>query len=169
VGLFYALDLPEGSLVTGVAIEGCNATLSGNMNAGIFDVASTVEYPPAGASITYHAGCEMSSTYAPITGLTFEPRDHTYVISIYLQDSDSNSLIRAVRVYYQTQVGPPPSAPTFNDVPTTDPGFRFIEALAASGITAGCGGGNYCPDATLTRRQMAVFLAKGLGLGWPAN
>jgi hypothetical protein len=34
----------------------------------------------------------------------------------------------------------------------------------ASGITAGCGGGNYCPDAPLTRGQMAVFLSKGLGL-----
>jgi hypothetical protein len=35
----------------------------------------------------------------------------------------------------------------------------------ASGITAGCGGGNYCPDAP-TRRQMAIFLAKALGLHW---
>jgi S-layer homology domain len=52
-------------------------------------------------------------------------------------------------------------------VPTTDPAFQFIEALVASGITAGCGSGNYCPDAPLTRRQMAVFLAKALGLQWP--
>jgi hypothetical protein len=33
-----------------------------------------------------------------------------------------------------------------------------------SGITAGCGGGNYCLDAALTRGQMAVFLSKALGL-----
>jgi hypothetical protein len=51
------------------------------------------------------------------------------------------------------------SAPTFNDVPESDPGFQYIEALVASGITAGCGGGNFCPDASITRRQMAVFLA----------
>jgi hypothetical protein len=31
-------------------------------------------------------------------------------------------------------------------------------------FTAGCGGGNYCPDAPLTRGQMAAFLSKALGL-----
>ena len=28
------------------------------------------------------------------------------------------------------------------------------------GITAGCGGGNFCPAAPVTRAQMAVFLLK---------
>ena len=51
-------------------------------------------------------------------------------------------------------------------MPLSDPAFQYIEALVKSGITAGCGGGNYCPDGTLTRRQMAVFLAKALGLHW---
>ena len=32
---------------------------------------------------------------------------------------------------------------------------------------AGCGSGNFCPDSPLTRRQMAVFLSKALGLHWP--
>jgi hypothetical protein len=60
-----------------------------------------------------------------------------------------------------------PGTPTFNDVPGSDPAYQFVEALAASGITSGCGNGNFCPDAALTRRQMAVFLAKALGLHWP--
>jgi hypothetical protein len=36
-----------------------------------------------------------------------------------------------------------------------------IEALAAAGITSGCnppGNDRFCPDATLTRGQMAAFL-----------
>ena len=66
----------------------------------------------------------------------------------------------------QLQVSPAPGAASFNDVPTSDPAFQYIEALFASGITAGCSGGNYCPDAPLTRRQMAVFLSKALGLYW---
>jgi hypothetical protein len=70
-----------------------------------------------------------------------------------------------VRITFRREVSVPESQ-TFTDVPTTDPAFREIEALAASGITAGCAGGNYCPDASLTRRQMAVFLAKALGLHW---
>lgn len=32
--------------------------------------------------------------------------------------------------------------------------------LAAESITGGCGNGNYCPNSTVTRAQMAVFLLK---------
>jgi hypothetical protein len=52
-------------------------------------------------------------------------------------------------------------------VPTTHPQFRFVEALTFAGITSGCGGGLFCPDAPLTRGQMAVFLSVALGLHWP--
>jgi len=41
---------------------------------------------------------------------------------------------------------------------------HWIEQLAAENITAGCGNGNYCPDATVTRDQMAVFLVRTFGL-----
>jgi hypothetical protein len=64
------------------------------------------------------------------------------------------------------QVSPAPAHATFNDVPTTDPAFKFIEALAKSGITSGCQVSPplYCPDNQITRREMAVFLAVALGL-----
>jgi hypothetical protein len=39
---------------------------------------------------------------------------------------------------------------------------RWIEQLSREAITAGCGGGNYCPDDPVTRGQMAVFLLKAL-------
>ena len=38
----------------------------------------------------------------------------------------------------------------------------WIEALFDEGITGGCGGGNFCPDATVRRDQMAPFLLKAL-------
>lgn len=57
--------------------------------------------------------------------------------------------------------------PTFNDVPATDFGFQYVEALVAAGITGGTGGGNFSPDGNVTRRQMAIFIAKALGLHWP--
>ena len=55
---------------------------------------------------------------------------------------------------------------TFNDVPTGHPFFQYIEALSASGVTGGCNAAPplYCPDNFVTRGQMAVFLAKALGL-----
>jgi hypothetical protein len=72
-----------------------------------------------------------------------------------------------VGVRYKLQVSPAPASATFGDVPTDHPFFRFVEALAASGITAGCGGGNFCPNDPITRGQMAVFLAAALGLHFP--
>jgi hypothetical protein len=75
--------------------------------------------------------------------------------------------ITGFQVNYQLQVSPAPDTATFNDVPVGSPFFQFIEALAASGITAGCGGGNFCPDAPVTRGQIAVFLSKALGLYFP--
>jgi hypothetical protein len=32
-------------------------------------------------------------------------------------------------------------------------------------VVTGCGGGNYCPTAAVTREQMSVFLAVTFGLG----
>jgi S-layer family protein len=61
-------------------------------------------------------------------------------------------------------INPAPAVASFSDVPTSHPFFQFIEALARSGITSGCGNGNFCPDAPLSRGQMAVFLSLGLGL-----
>jgi hypothetical protein len=49
---------------------------------------------------------------------------------------------------------------SFPDVPISQQFYRFIENLFHNGITGGCGGGNYCPDGSVTRAQMAVFLLK---------
>jgi hypothetical protein len=61
---------------------------------------------------------------------------------------------------------------TFDDVPPTHVFFRFIEALVAAGITSGCSVTPplYCPDSSVTRGQMAVFLLRGIaypGLATP--
>ena len=57
-------------------------------------------------------------------------------------------------------VPPPATGNVFNDVPADAPFAAWIEELASLGITGGCGGGNYCPDAAVTREQMAAFLLK---------
>ena len=51
-------------------------------------------------------------------------------------------------------------ASTFIDVPPSHPFFSYVETLAANGVTSGCGGDYYCPDAGVTRAEMAVFLLK---------
>lgn len=89
--------------------------------------------------------------------------------SSYLLAADGDEAAEALGgmiVGYVLQVSPQEVA-HFADVPPSNPQFQFIEALYASGITAGCGSGNFCPNASLTRGQMAVFLSKALGLQWP--
>jgi hypothetical protein len=56
------------------------------------------------------------------------------------------------------------SACVFADVSCPSPFADWIEQLAMAGITAGCGGGHYCPSNPNTRGQMAVFLVKSFGL-----
>jgi len=48
----------------------------------------------------------------------------------------------------------------FLDVPQADIFHGDVETIFRAGITAGCGGGNYCRNAPVTRAQMAVFLLK---------
>ena len=48
----------------------------------------------------------------------------------------------------------------FLDVPPGDPFHDYVISVARAGITAGCGGGNYCRNNPVTRAQMAVFLLK---------
>jgi hypothetical protein len=59
----------------------------------------------------------------------------------------------------------PPSATgaVFTDVPAGHWAGDFIEALAAEGITLGCGIGLYCPAGNVTRAEMAVFLTRTFG------
>jgi hypothetical protein len=48
--------------------------------------------------------------------------------------------------------------PVFADVPCGNPFAAWVNELAARGVTGGCGGGNYCPGAPVSRDSMAVFL-----------
>ncbi len=55
-----------------------------------------------------------------------------------------------------------PTTPFFSDVgPGTHSGN--IGAIAAAGITTGCGVGLYCPFGAVTREQMASFLSRAFG------
>ena len=63
--------------------------------------------------------------------------------------------------------------PTNSDYFRDDNGLTLeadINAVAAAGISVGCGDGLYCPDRTVTRAQMASFLKRALtgGVASPA-
>jgi hypothetical protein len=82
----------------------------------------------------------------------------------------SNTVNRAemavflLKAKYGAAYTPPPATGDFADVPVSFWAAPWIEQLAAEGITAGCGGGNYCPGNPVTREQMAVFLVRTFNL-----
>jgi hypothetical protein len=51
---------------------------------------------------------------------------------------------------------------SFSDVPSSHWAWSWIERLYHAGITSGCGGGNYCPNSSVTRAEMAIFLERGI-------
>jgi hypothetical protein len=113
------------------------------------------------------SGCNfLVSDLSPLN-YTVDNNNRQLLLGAFTGSGDANTVLLGAYIGYRLQVSPAPETASFGDVPTDHPYFRFIEALYASGITAGCGAGNYCPGNAITRGEMAVFLAKALGLHFP--
>ena len=168
-GFLAGTHLPQGSRIVSIELESCDTTATGAASVLFFRTAETgpsTVLALLNTGTTEIPGCGRSGIDLAIPE-TVENYANRYMVVAANSTFDGSTTIGAVRIFYRLQVSPSPGTATFNDVPTSDPAFQFIEALVASGITAGCGSGNYCPDAPLTRRQMAVFMSKALGLHWP--
>ena len=163
---YYAtLDLPAGAVIDYVGVNNTTDT-DAVMGAALWQRnrdGSTAML--VGYSFPTHG---WDTDFAGPLGIQVDDHvDKELLIQVEQAPSANLQFFAWVEVRWHRTVHPAPQVPSFGDVPTTDFGYQYIEALAASGITGGCGGGNYCPDANLTRRQMAIFLAKALGLHWP--
>ena len=89
--------------------------------------------------------------------------------SVYCPDANVSRAQMAVfllKAKYGSAYTPPAvgGSTGFSDVATNYWAAAFIKQLAAEGVTSGCGSGTYCPDADVTRAQMAVFLVKAFNL-----
>ena len=121
-------------------------------------------HSPVVAPIYVQVGSSLNHTVQTRVGTSTA----IYFLDVTMSDDPSHELrFRGCRITWNRQVAPAPATARFTDVPTTHSAFRFVEALAASGITGGCGAGTFCPDAPLTRAQMAIFLSVALGLHFP--
>jgi hypothetical protein len=75
----------------------------------------------------------------------------------------SNITRAEMAIFIERAIGhsdPGTPALTFTDTSASFAKY-WIEALKVDGITNGCGGTNYCPQANITRGEMAVFLLRG--------
>ncbi len=69
---------------------------------------------------------------------------------------------------------PPPAAgptPTFSDVPASHPLYAYIEDFYKRGFTNGCAAAplSFCPNSTVSRAELAVFLSKALNINPPVR
>jgi len=175
---FYApVHLPAGVLVTYMEIDYYDGSAAGQVTAtlGVCDPAGQSCVGVGGScssggtvcsGIANAPGFYVTSADLTADGVVIDNSLNRYVIAAGNTTLDGSTAISQIILGYVRQVSPAPPSGSFADVPTSHPFFQFVEALVDSGITAGCGGSNYCPNAPLTRGQMAVFLAKALGLQW---
>ena len=192
-GYFYSIftasyhavvSLPQGALLDSWRAFFYDNSVSNDFTVGLVkwldDISNSPVQSNQGFGVFTSSGTPGFTNHHQVEGITIDLREPSSAgvtraqaadfYSFYVvMPNDAQVAFKGVRVIWHRQVSPAPAVATFNDVPTSDPAFQYIEALAASGITGGCNVAppQYCPDATLTRRQMAVFLAKALGLHWP--
>ncbi|HTR04506.1 MAG TPA: S-layer homology domain-containing protein [Thermoanaerobaculia bacterium] len=163
------LTLPSGALITSIKFQYCDLNQASNRSFLVLAVSNFEGYVIATSPFIYseYGGCSETYTDVAADGLVVDNNMYAYHLAFYNNIGDGTEAIAGVVIGYRLQVSPAPAVPHFTDVPTDHPYFQFIEALYTSGITGGCGGGNYCPNNPVTRGQMAVFLAKALGLHFP--
>ena len=164
-GLTAPIHLPSGARLVSVELDSCDPEAAAHIQMRLNDcdylggdchTLDIINTDGSGCGFVVH---DISATPYTVNnnvrqlGLTVEMFTTQRILGAYIG--------------YTLQVSPAPAVATFTDVPTNSPQFKFVEALVAAGITAGCGGGNYCPDNPITRGQMAVFLAAALGLHFP--
>ena len=157
--------LPAGATITYLELDACNTSSDRTVSAFLYDCdfqGDCSSTDPAVVSVEASTGCLDPS----VSGLSFTVNNFNkqQTVRVQLGAHDDTTSFAGVILGYHLNVSPAPADATFSDVPTSDFGFQYIEALNASGITGGCGGGLYRPDAPVTRRQMAIFIAKALGL-----
>ena len=170
------LRLPDGANLAQFQFWAYDEEPNYGLTFNVFESCQAVGFDPPTVTLlasadTFGSGGSYFG-FKPLNDYKVNNRDCGYSVRvIFIQPDvecrDDRLQVRKVQVSWIRQVSPAPAVATFADVPTSHPQFQFIEALAKSGITGGCGGGSFCPDTPLTRGQMAVFLAKGLGLAWP--
>ena len=166
---FANLDIPAGAIIDYIGVNTATTVDAAMGFSLIFRDHLGGFANLASFSFPAHDGGGFATDLAgPLGILVPGNHDRTFLLDVEQSEQPDYQFFGFVEIWWRRVVSDAPATPTFGDVPPSHQFYQFIEALAASGITGGCGdGSNYCPDAALTRGQMAVFLAKALGLHWP--
>ena len=169
------VQLPAGAGLDYLELWGYDEEPTYGVTATLYEFCQAVGYNPPTTTLIGSIGTLGAGGYTydatPLYGYRVNNGECGYSVRVVFIPGDATCRsdqiqFRKATVLWHRDVSPAPQTATFGDVPPDHPFFQFVEALAKSGITGGCGGVNFCPGSPLTRGQMAVFLAKGLGMGW---
>ena len=170
-GLDFAghISLPAGAVIDSVDIFVCDTDVTNEMTAFLtrYDTVAGHFTDVASGLTSGSPGCGPI-TLTPSSTETVDNNSNAYNVIVRFGAATASLSLRGARVHYHLQVSPAPAVATFTDVPLSDSAFQFIEAFNGASITVGCQAPAdppaFCPDGFVTRRQMAVFFAKALGL-----
>jgi hypothetical protein len=178
VRYFAQIDLEPGSSLSGATCfyQDSSATHDFSFNVQRFRKNYSTSPPTEDSGTILASGSSTGTPGAAFTAISVSPAEIIVpaafpILNLYYLAADvaGDTSFAGCLVFWKRTISPSPGVATFSDVPLSDYRNKFVEALYSAGITVGCGGSppNFCPDAPLTRGQMAVFLAAGLGLSWP--
>ncbi len=168
---FAGLSLPSGAVIDYVGLQSESGS-DGGMSGLIATLFYVDRYSGTTSGIvsvpsSNHSGFFLTDFNPSALGWQLASNAHNALVFDVYQAQGWRAYFGWVEVWWHRTVSPPPATATFPDVPTDHPFFQFVEALHAAGITGGYGNGNFGVNDPVTRGQMAVFLAKALGLHWP--
>jgi hypothetical protein len=160
--------LPNGASIEKIELRACDSSATDTV---------TLQFGPCttpGGSCTLSGSVATGDAAIPgcgnfaLTLVSPVQVDNQHPILVQVSTgTTSATTFSGVKIYYRLQVSPAPGVASFTDVPTSYWAFQYIEALKASGITQGVTPTTFEPESNVTRAQMAVFLAKALGLHFP--
>jgi hypothetical protein len=165
--LMAVAHVPSGALLTYLELDYCDNSASANVALYLRDcsyLGTDCHLLTSLSSGNGLSGCHLVSTNLTNLGYTMDNNARQLVLEALTIAGDFTTLLTGAYIGYRLQISPAPAHATFADVPASHLYFRAIEALTASGIAGGCGGGNFCPNQNVTRGEMAAFLARALGL-----
>ena len=127
--------------------------------------AATAQFVQQGSKLV---GTGIVGTASQGSSVAISADGNTAIVSGSSDQSNAGAAGGLMSVYT-----PPACVPgvPFADITCTTGFDPWIEQFGLDGITAGCGGGNYCPGTPVTRDQMAVFLEKAMRgtSNWPPH
>ena len=139
------------TLLVAADLTGTGSSFTGPAGPTYSIVDSTADYGNVGAEGINDCNDATGDCYLlSVTGS--RPASAAHWDATFTETVDPGSATKAWKVHI---------GESFPDVPTSNQFYFFVETLFHSGVTGGCGLGNYCPTNSVTRGQMAVFLLKG--------